>query len=99
MKVRFSDRTRLDQGITYKPRFDRMQEYLANFSVSLINQLTSNFILKLNLESKYDSHLICGFYQMRLTIKQSSYIPETYLVSLETYSALIIKHYSREVRL
>ena len=56
LQVRFSDRTRLDQSITYKPRFDRMQEYLVNFSVSLTNQLTSNFILKLNLESKYDSH-------------------------------------------
>lgn len=55
LSVRFNSRTRMEQSLTYKPRFDRTEAYLMNFNLSLNNQLTSSFSLKVNLEGKYNS--------------------------------------------
>lgn len=55
LKVRFNSRTRLEQSLTYKPRFDKTEDYLLNFNLSLNNELTSSFSLKVNLEGKYNS--------------------------------------------
>lgn len=55
LKVRFNSRTRLEQSLTYKPRFDKAEAYLLNFNLSLNNELTSSFSLKVNLEGKYNS--------------------------------------------
>ena len=54
-RIDLNSRTRLEQNMTYKPRFDRLNDYLLNFEVSLTNQLTSAFDLKLNLEGIYNS--------------------------------------------
>ncbi|MBN2288965.1 MAG: DUF481 domain-containing protein, partial [Candidatus Glassbacteria bacterium] len=51
-----NSRTRLQENFNYTPRFNRLNEYLINFSVSLTTQLTSAFDLKLNLENTYNSH-------------------------------------------
>jgi len=50
-----NSRTRLDQSITWKPRFDRTEDYLLNLSVAMTNKLAADFDLKLNLETRYDS--------------------------------------------
>ncbi|OGG00495.1 MAG: hypothetical protein A3F83_09695 [Candidatus Glassbacteria bacterium RIFCSPLOWO2_12_FULL_58_11] len=51
----FNSRTRLEQSVVWKPRFDKTQDYLLNFNASLTNKLTGNFDLKLNLEGRYNS--------------------------------------------
>jgi len=55
LRITLNSRTRLDQSLTYKPRFDRTEEYLLDFSVSLTSNLTSSFDLKINFESNYNS--------------------------------------------
>ena len=55
LKINLSARTTLDQSITYKPRAGKLQEYLLNSHLSLTHKLTSNFNIKLNLESVYNS--------------------------------------------
>jgi len=55
LRLILSSRTRLDQSLTYKPRFNRTEEYLLDLSVSLTSNLTSSFDLKVNLETSYNS--------------------------------------------
>lgn len=55
LKINLSERTKLDQSITYKPRAGRLKEYLLNFRLSLTNKLSSDFNLKMNLENIYNS--------------------------------------------
>ncbi|HUU29468.1 MAG TPA: DUF481 domain-containing protein [archaeon] len=55
LQVDFNGRTRLDQGLTYKPRVGKLNDYLVNFTLSLTNKLTSDFDLNMNLEGKYNS--------------------------------------------
>lgn len=55
LRINLSSHTRLDQSLTYKPRFGRTEDYLLDFSVSLTGNLTSSFDLKLNLISSYNS--------------------------------------------
>jgi|GEM_PF-4814050 len=55
LRVTLGSRTRLDQSLTYKPRFGRTEEYLLDFSVSITSNLISSFDLKLNLISSYNS--------------------------------------------
>jgi len=55
LSIDLNSRTHVEQSLTYKPRFDRVQEYLLNFEISLTNQLTSAFDLQLNLEGIYNS--------------------------------------------
>ncbi len=55
LKINLSAKTTLNQSITYKPRAGRLQEYLLNSHLSLTHKLTSNFNIKLNLESVYNS--------------------------------------------
>ncbi len=55
LRITLSSRTRLDQSLTYKPRFDKTEDYLLDLSVSLTSNLTSSFDLKVNLESSYNS--------------------------------------------
>jgi len=54
-RIDLNSHTRLEQNMTYKPRFDRLNDYLLTFEVSLTNQLTSAFDLKLNLEGIFNS--------------------------------------------
>ncbi len=54
-RIDLNSRSRLEQSMTYKPRFDRVQEYLLTFEFSLTSQLTSAFDLKLNFECTYNS--------------------------------------------
>jgi putative salt-induced outer membrane protein YdiY len=53
--IDLNSRARLEQSMTYNARFDRVQEYLLTFEISLTSQLTSAFDLKLTLESTYNS--------------------------------------------
>ncbi len=55
LKVRFNSRSRLEQSLTYQPRVDKIESYLINFNLSLSNELTQSFSLKVNLEGKYNS--------------------------------------------
>lgn len=51
----FNSRTRLEQSLVWKPSYDKTEDYLLNFSISLTNKLAGNFDLKLNLEGRYTS--------------------------------------------
>jgi len=55
LKIALGKRIMIDQSFSYKPRADRLEEYLINFRLSLINKLTSGFALKMNLEGRYNS--------------------------------------------
>jgi len=55
LRITLGSRTRIDQSVTYKPRFDKTEEYLLDCSVSLTSNLSSSFDLKLNFESSYNS--------------------------------------------
>ncbi len=55
LDVQFNERTRLTQNLSWKPRFDKTEDYLLNFSITLASQLTSSFDLNMTLEGKYDS--------------------------------------------
>lgn len=55
LRITLGSRTRLDQSLTFKPRFDKTEEYLLDTSVSITSNLTSSFDLKLNFESNYSS--------------------------------------------
>ncbi|MCE5271815.1 DUF481 domain-containing protein [bacterium] len=55
LKLRFNSRSRLEQSLTFQPRVDKIESYLLNFNLSLSNELTHAFSLKVNLEGKYNS--------------------------------------------
>ena len=55
LRLILNGRTRLDQSVTFKPRFDKTEEYLLDCSVTLTSNLAANFDLKLKFESSYNS--------------------------------------------
>jgi putative salt-induced outer membrane protein YdiY len=55
LEVQLNGRTRLTQNVSWKPRFDKTEDYLLNFGITLASQLTRSFDLKMTLEGKYDS--------------------------------------------
>jgi putative salt-induced outer membrane protein YdiY len=55
LELQLNGRTRLTQNVSWKPRFDKTEDYLLNFGITLASQLTNSFDLKMTLEGKYDS--------------------------------------------
>ena len=55
LALTLNGRTRLTQNVTWKPRFGKTEDYLLNFGITLVSQLTSSFDLKMTLEGRYDS--------------------------------------------
>ncbi len=55
LDVQLNGRTRLTQNLSWKPRFDKTEDYLLNFGITLASQLTRSFDLNMTLEGKYDS--------------------------------------------
>jgi putative salt-induced outer membrane protein YdiY len=54
-QIRFNGNIRLEQNISFSPRFEQPNNYLVNLSASLIDQVTRNFSLNVNLEGHFNS--------------------------------------------